>query len=1590
MTRNLPALHICAFRLGMMICLSACSDSDGPPADSGDADATEDASRRDLPATDNGVDRADRRGDADERDRDAVATDDGSDPELGGGDQPDSEADGEGGDVISYSGGLSGRAEAVDGSTGGVILELTPVRVGGETVRFRAAVGEDVDIPELADGRYGLLAWLDEDEDDTWDGIWDGDGEPTARFGIELPRVGLTIVLRRGVPEPVLDANPDWLDLYGAAWELARDHIAAGTPENGFADHYLDEAFSDQIFQWDTCFMTLFGRYGLDAFPVMASLDNFYGVQRDDGFICRVANESDGLPCVPTESSEPKINPPLFGWSELLYLRQTGDLSRLRRVLPILDDYHDWLDENVRTEPGLYYTSMLGSGMDNAPRDEAYDGWVDITAQQALGRAVLAELFQSLGEITLAGPQDSEAERICGDVRTFMWDDSEGFFFDLDFEGQFLTDKTLASIWPLLAGCATADQARRVVEHLASPAEFWRVHVFPSTAADSPAYDPNGHYWRGGVWAPTNYATVVALSRVGRPDLARRASENHLTNLHRVLTDFVPEAGSLAADAVGDGCNTLWELYGPDDASPGTRWDATYLGRQDFVGWTGLGPIALLLEYVIGLAADAPNDTLTWHVTRTDRHGVLGYRFGDQLVDLVAKERSDTAAEVIIDITTSDPFTLVVVMGGHEQSFSVAAGDSTVEVSAADGHGALSLVPAGPFPGYAVLGNGQISAVYSDDDGTGDPPGITHLYYGDFGLDLVEQGSTVTVDGGVAGRRARVGTDPFFAAYTEAVLPRGGSAVWRAFVGAADAVIVHGSVRVDESARTVSVLPLVELREAPHIDGAVELISIEYDVTANVLWAEYADGTVLALGSNPAPATYEAGPIARPLTGGLTGTIDAGRRMALEVRLDGTLGAEVPFTWVVSVGADKAAAFAELAEVLAHDDPLTAAGEHWESWSPAEICGPGRLCDVAAANLYAARASSLAGQVPADLTGQFVTNGFPQLYPRDALMVARTFASVGQTDAAWEIVRYWLDDGWVRPRPGEWYARYDALGRAVDGGTGADYDVPEWDCNGYLAVLVEQLGADELSAAEREVLLEGLDRLVTEQDGDGLFTEGGIVEWVGRLPSTAMTVWAGLDAGIRLAESWGQSARALEYGEAAGKVRGGLIHLLDFDRKLLADERDDGLSYDTAALFGPVWGYPADPLLDSSYAWILAHATAHGGGVRYFDAPGYGHDLFFFTTSAAAEYAVTVGDTAAAERLIWWMTSFSNRYGLSPERVYEDGSGAAEASPLSWCAAELATAILTLRSATATPEPPTVDGIVSSREYRRLGPSVIDADGSVDEAGDPIALFANRIGTSLYLGLRVAGRSDGPDASHAYAFYLSDADGVGDAESSDGGVPLSFRCRPGEVAGASVRVDVDTDTSDCTYRQTGPSASPAEDCSAVVVGDRAIETHLDLASLDLPGPIQVIAAVTTADGDVLLPEHGSLQTDGADDTVLVTFEVDASSEAHRLNPDAGIVVTLSGDRAELGSWVGNALGLNDDGVWPDLTANDQTWTTAVRLSSRGQVTYKYLIGVPGDDSWEGVEFSGENRPLFVQDVNGTGRVRVADTFGVRGGELLDP
>lgn len=464
------------------------------------------------------------------------------------------------------------------------------------------------------------------------------------------------------IPTPVLDGNPGWIDMYWKCWELALTKAKKPYPGSPFVSNYIDEAFCDNIFQWDTHFMLMFWNYIYYIFPAIESHDNFYARQHEDGFICREINEHTGEDFYydgkENNTLTNTICPPLFPWVEYEYYKISGDDSRFAKIIPALEKYGAWIDEHridPKAEHGLYWQTGLGSGMDNTPRSGS--GWICLSSQMAMFYKYLGKICEHENENQKAEFFYSRSNDIAQKINRWMWDETDGMYYDVDDAGAQVKVKTAASFWPMLAQICSEHQAARLVKNLKNPDLFWRTMPFPTLSADHPEYDKRGHYWLGGVWAPTNYMIIKGLQQYGYHEFAAEASEKYLEGMYEVFKKTL----------------TVWENYSPDSQAQGN------IAKPDFVGWTGLGPISLLFENVLGIQLDALNNTIHWRMNRTDRHGIKNLRFREMVVTLIAEKRKDDSQSVKVFIEANSDFELKIYFGEKFKSLQINEGENNLE-----------------------------------------------------------------------------------------------------------------------------------------------------------------------------------------------------------------------------------------------------------------------------------------------------------------------------------------------------------------------------------------------------------------------------------------------------------------------------------------------------------------------------------------------------------------------------------------------------------------------------------------------------------------------------------------------------------------------------------------------------------------------------------------------------------------------------------------------------------------------------------------------------------------------------------------------
>ena len=467
---------------------------------------------------------------------------------------------------------------------------------------------------------------------------------------------------RNLLPEPMWDARPDVMKCYWKTWEIAYSNLHAVEPKSAFVYPLIDAAFNGDIYMWDSSFMLMFLKYGIKSFDFLPALNNFYCKQHPDGFICREIRRSDG-----TDTFErwaiASTGPNIMPWTEWEYYLNLNDSARLKDVFPPLLAYYQWFRTNRSWPDGSYFANGQSCGMDNQPRipgnksDQAVNhstgfmSWIDCTLQQIVAGNVLINIGKKINREDDIKDIETEVVFLTEYVNTKMYDTTSDFYYDRMRDGKLTQVKSIAAYWSLLAGVVPQDKLKNFVKHLENKNEFDRPHRIPTLSADNPEYKPEWGYWRGGVWAPTNYMILRGLTKYKQDSLAYEIAQNTLNN----VVDVFNKQG------------TLYENYSPESGEGQFK--------KNFVGWTGLIPIAVLFEYVFGIRADVPTNTLVWDVRLTDAFGIKKYPYGKTgLIDLQCAKRNKSTDKPLLTIKSNIAFNLVLKWNGGSQMVAIKKG----------------------------------------------------------------------------------------------------------------------------------------------------------------------------------------------------------------------------------------------------------------------------------------------------------------------------------------------------------------------------------------------------------------------------------------------------------------------------------------------------------------------------------------------------------------------------------------------------------------------------------------------------------------------------------------------------------------------------------------------------------------------------------------------------------------------------------------------------------------------------------------------------------------------------------------------------
>ncbi len=241
------------------------------------------------------------------------------------------------------------------------------------------------------------------------------------------------------------------------------------------------------------------------------------------------------------------------------YINLTKDTSVLKVFFPSLIRQITWFENNRKADgEGFFYNDILlhlwESGVDEGVRfDESGMGkWacIDATSHVYLLYKYAVKWGKYLGmDTTYFAHREKEIGNF---IRNDLYDKSSGTFYDIwSMKNPQLRHLDFESMWPLVVGAATKEQAERYInKFLLDTTCFNTKHPIATVGKRDPKFELR--MWRGPAWNSMTYWAARACIRYDRKDAAEILLEKALDDSEKQFKRT----------------GTIWEFYNPLGGRP--------------------------------------------------------------------------------------------------------------------------------------------------------------------------------------------------------------------------------------------------------------------------------------------------------------------------------------------------------------------------------------------------------------------------------------------------------------------------------------------------------------------------------------------------------------------------------------------------------------------------------------------------------------------------------------------------------------------------------------------------------------------------------------------------------------------------------------------------------------------------------------------------------------------------------------------------------------------------------------------------------------------------------------------------------------
>ncbi len=419
--------------------------------------------------------------------------------------------------------------------------------------------------------------------------------------------------------------DQDFVDLYDRSWVWIDEFWKKGTEENGFVGNYVSYNDQKTFDLFSCCLSSLFLNYSNQTYSPFDMIDFFYSKQEPNGAIRSQYSVENGAP-VFSEDNPEGIVLPLFAYVEFLFYHKIGNKKRLKDIVPILENYFNWIKEMFQKENGLFSVPISACLTGNVPREKTVYP-VDFNTLMALNALYMSNIGDILNDKELSFRYKRLYFTLKTRINNLMWDQDTGFYHDLDSQQQRLPLKMIGAYWTFLAEIPNDERAARMIEYLKDPEVFGTDNPFPSVSVDSPCYKENVQGYCGAVVPSNIYCVVKGLEKYGEYVFARECAIRHV---YFILDTLHP-----GEEVQGD----VWEAYLPTkEGTPAS--DGNEFPRKKFLPQVCLVTITMMIEDIIGLDVSLPRKTVNWVVPNLEVMGIENLSLKRNLITILSNKNA--------------------------------------------------------------------------------------------------------------------------------------------------------------------------------------------------------------------------------------------------------------------------------------------------------------------------------------------------------------------------------------------------------------------------------------------------------------------------------------------------------------------------------------------------------------------------------------------------------------------------------------------------------------------------------------------------------------------------------------------------------------------------------------------------------------------------------------------------------------------------------------------------------------------------------------------------------------------------------------